>query len=84
MQEPPKFGSGDRGGPVAVEVSTTPPSFDRFARDYGEVLDKSVSISGESGEYFSEYKARYVARHVKSLTVEFWISGAVWGCCQER
>ena len=35
--------------------------FDRFARDYERHLDRSISISGEGSEYFTEYKARYLA-----------------------
>lgn len=37
------------------------PEFDKFATDYKEVLDASVALSGESGEYFAQVKARYVA-----------------------
>src|SRR5262245_33435011 len=36
--------------------------FDRFASDYRQMLDRCVGMSGESSEYFSRYKARYVAR----------------------
>ncbi|MGH7307129.1 MAG: SAM-dependent methyltransferase [Candidatus Rokuibacteriota bacterium] len=36
--------------------------FDRFAGDYREMLDRCVGVSGEGSEYFSRYKARYVAR----------------------
>jgi SAM-dependent methyltransferase len=35
--------------------------FDRFARDYQRHLDRSIGISGEGSEYFTEYKARYLA-----------------------
>jgi SAM-dependent methyltransferase len=35
--------------------------FDRFARDYERHLDRSISVSGEGSEYFTEYKARYLA-----------------------
>ncbi len=34
--------------------------FDRFAGDYRQVLDRSVSVSGEDSSYFAEYKARYL------------------------
>ena len=36
--------------------------FDRYATNYREVLNDSVSASGESGEYFANYKAQYIAR----------------------
>ncbi len=34
--------------------------FDAFAGEYREMLDRSVSLSGESGEYFAEVKAHYL------------------------
>lgn len=37
------------------------PEFDRFARDYEQHLDRSLRIGGEGSEYYSEYKARYLA-----------------------
>lgn len=36
--------------------------FDRFAESYGDVLDRSIAISGESSTYFAEYKALYLRR----------------------
>jgi SAM-dependent methyltransferase len=36
--------------------------FDRFAGDYRQKLDRCVDVSGEDSEYFSRYKARYVAQ----------------------
>lgn len=36
--------------------------FDRYASTYRDVLNRSVSASGETGEYFASYKAHYVAR----------------------
>jgi 2-polyprenyl-3-methyl-5-hydroxy-6-metoxy-1,4-benzoquinol methylase len=36
--------------------------FDRFAREYKDLLDRSTAFSGESSEYFCQYKANYVAR----------------------
>ena len=38
--------------------------FDQYSGNYRELLDRSVRISGETGEYFAAYKARYVAAHV--------------------
>ena len=35
--------------------------FDQFAQTYRNVLDQSVAISGETSEYFADYKACYVA-----------------------
>lgn len=37
-------------------------TFDRYASDYQQLLDQSVSISGEGGEYFAGVKAAYVAK----------------------
>lgn len=37
--------------------------FDRFATSYRPVLDQSVAISGESSDYFADYKARWLAAH---------------------
>jgi hypothetical protein len=42
----------------------SPAKFDQYATNYTELVDQSVSISGEGSEYFSEYKARYLARLV--------------------
>ena len=38
--------------------------FDRFAREYKDLLDRSTAFSGESSEYFCQYKANYVTRTV--------------------
>ena len=38
--------------------------FDRFAGQYKKVLDRCLAISGETSEYFAEYKARYIATAV--------------------
>jgi len=38
--------------------------FDRHSGNYRELLDKSVRITGETGEYFAAYKARFVAARV--------------------
>jgi SAM-dependent methyltransferase len=40
--------------------------FDRFASEYHQVLDSSLTLSGEVGEYFAEGKARYVAGEFSS------------------
>jgi SAM-dependent methyltransferase len=36
--------------------------FDRFAGDYSQILDGSLSLSGEDSSYFAEYKALYLRR----------------------
>jgi 2-polyprenyl-3-methyl-5-hydroxy-6-metoxy-1,4-benzoquinol methylase len=36
--------------------------FDKFAQSYETVLDESIKLSGEGGEYFSNYKAEFIAR----------------------
>ena len=43
-------------------MTTGSGEFDNFARDYRSLLDRSVTLSGDTSEYFCEYKARYVAR----------------------
>ena len=37
-------------------------NFDQFSSNYKALLDRSVAMSGESSEYFAEYKACYVAQ----------------------
>jgi len=37
-------------------------NFDKFAHDYKEILDQSLKLGGEKGEYFTKYKADYVER----------------------
>lgn len=39
-------------------------NFDKFAHDYKTILDDSLKISGEKGEYFSKYKANYISRRI--------------------
>ena len=51
--------------------------FDRFAESYRDVLDRNVRISGESSQYFAEYKSRYVARQ---LGVDFFGNVVDFGC----
>jgi 2-polyprenyl-3-methyl-5-hydroxy-6-metoxy-1,4-benzoquinol methylase len=41
------------------EVRKQNAEFDKFADQYRTLLDKSVAASGESGEYFANYKAQY-------------------------
>jgi 2-polyprenyl-3-methyl-5-hydroxy-6-metoxy-1,4-benzoquinol methylase len=36
--------------------------FDRFAEEYKELLDRSTAFSGESSEYFCQYKAKYASK----------------------
>jgi 2-polyprenyl-3-methyl-5-hydroxy-6-metoxy-1,4-benzoquinol methylase len=38
--------------------------FDQYSGNYRELLDQSVRITGETGEYFAEYKAKFVAARV--------------------
>jgi SAM-dependent methyltransferase len=45
-------------------MTTGSREFDQYAPDYKALLDRSVQMSGDSAEYFCEYKARYVARAV--------------------
>jgi 2-polyprenyl-3-methyl-5-hydroxy-6-metoxy-1,4-benzoquinol methylase len=40
------------------------PEFDRLAPNYKEIVDQTLTISGETSAYFAEYKARYTARAV--------------------
>lgn len=42
------------------------PEFDRFADSYRTVLDKGVAASGESSEYFADYKAAWLAARLGS------------------
>lgn len=45
-----------------MRANSNEPQFDRFAADYERTLARAVAISGESAEYFADYKARYVRR----------------------
>lgn len=38
--------------------------FDEFSESYQELLDASVRITGETGEYFAAYKAKFIATKV--------------------
>jgi len=42
-------------------MALLPQQFDAVAHTYKEALDKSITISGEHGEYFAEVKARHLA-----------------------
>lgn len=35
--------------------------FDRFAKNYRELHNANIALSGESGEYFAAYKANFIA-----------------------
>lgn len=51
--------------------------FDEFADSYQALLDKSIAITGESGDYFAAIKARYAA---SVLGAEFAGSLLDFGC----
>lgn len=38
--------------------------FDRIAPHYKEIVDQTLTLSGETSEYFAEYKARFTAREL--------------------
>lgn len=44
------------------DARPTEDRFDTVADRYVELLDRSVSVSGEGSAYFADYKARYLAR----------------------
>lgn len=48
----------DQPLPAGSEVSSA--EFDRFSDDYQRMLDQTVRITGEKGDYFAELKARYL------------------------
>ena len=45
-------------------MTTGSQEFDHYAGDYKSLLDRSIKMSGDSAEYFCEYKACYIARVV--------------------
>ena len=47
--------------PTGVKPST---NFDEYAVNYEELLNQSVSVSGESVEYFASMKANYLQRRL--------------------
>jgi len=51
--------------------------FDQFAGEYGNLLDQSISFSGEDSEYFFQYKAKYLAR---TLSPDFCGRVLDYGC----
>ena len=36
--------------------------FDQFSEDYREIIDQNIRITGERGDYFAAYKARFLAK----------------------
>jgi len=40
-------------------------NFDELSRDYKDILDKDLRLSGEKTEYFAEVKAKYVKDYMK-------------------
>jgi 2-polyprenyl-3-methyl-5-hydroxy-6-metoxy-1,4-benzoquinol methylase len=40
--------------------------FDKFADDYKKILDDSLKLGGEKGDYFTQYKSNYIARYLGS------------------
>lgn len=57
--------------------------FDKFAQEYGELHDANIAITGESGDYFAEYKMRDLRRLVGDAPSngEFLDFGAGIGNC---
>jgi SAM-dependent methyltransferase len=47
---------------VIASETTSRSGFDRFAASYRSLHDASVAFSGETGAYFAEYKAKWLAR----------------------
>ena len=43
--------------------------FDKFAEEYNQTLSESIDASGESPEFFSEYKVNDVERHAKHVEI---------------
>jgi 2-polyprenyl-3-methyl-5-hydroxy-6-metoxy-1,4-benzoquinol methylase len=39
-------------------------NFDQFATTYQQVHSENIRVTGESSDYFAEYKARYIARRM--------------------
>lgn len=40
--------------------------FDKYAKDYNEILNKSISVSGEEGTFFSELKIKLLSDFLKN------------------
>lgn len=45
-------------------TAPTPPSFDRYAREYSAMHRESIRASGEEPDYFAAYKIEYVSRRI--------------------
>ena len=41
-------------------------NFDQFADTYQQIHSENIRVTGESSEFFAEYKARYIARRMGS------------------
>jgi len=39
-------------------------NFDRYADSYQQIHGENIRVTGESSDYFAEYKARYIARRM--------------------
>lgn len=50
-----------------AETEITLPEFDAFAENYEELVGSSVRITGESSDYFTQYKADYIARKMAPI-----------------
>lgn len=53
--------------PLRTPPVPSTPEFDRFADDYDAALQRGLSASGETKDYFAEGRARWVARQLAAL-----------------
>jgi len=44
------------------------PEFDRFAASYRDMHNASIALTGETGEYFAEYKSKFMAAELATNT----------------
>lgn len=59
--------------------------FDQFSETYQELLDQSVGLTGERGDYFATYKARFVAAQVAPNRIAAsLISAVAWDWFADR
>ena len=58
----------------------TKPEFDRYARQYTDLHKDSIRASGEDPDYFSSYKARYMATRLASMAPGQSLALLDFGC----
>lgn len=54
--------------------------FDKFSKDYNQILDENIKISGESSDYFVQYKIMVINNFFKRKKLNKDIKFLDLGC----